>query len=760
VLPKLCRVVICFAVFLIVILSFSSSVDEEIASLNELAANYFQAGKYENALQIFKRVVKLKPTESVAYFNLGGCFFKLRDYKSSLVCFYIAKRLGLESEELQKAIKILKDKEPCLYSCVFRNCDNCSGALKEEVEFWKVVKAGDKEKASELLDVLLKAGLRYYEPFKYWFMAGEDVGELLNEAVRYYKLGDYDRSLELAQSVLMHDPENEKAKKIISLVKKKREKREQILKELAEVKESYKNGNWRRAVKLGEKLLELDPNGLYVNIKELKKLIADSHFKLGEVDKGVETLLSIPSDDRDKDILLAIAEGAYLSRNYDTALKFLDESFRKGLDRDTYVKMLFKIWFKKWFWFVIVVATFLLVSIFWFLYSILFRADYKEAFYRKRLRKAYEEGKWEEVKRYLLKIKKLKGEWSFEDKRLWVDALMALKDWAECSNFLKTELSNQPQNQYFKIELARVYKNLSVYNQEALELYRFAAALDKEFEEVLLRCLIQLALYSRDLKLKEFDIRVVLANRDRLSQEEKEQLAKLVAMSVDEIPDSLKKDVAKFLIEFADRYEIAKALLKLDVVKDEVLFEILIRFVDREDDELHRKLMELAVKLGKVDSLLLKYEFLRNEGKEWAVKLLEVLKSKSTAELDDSKLLSQALKDLEEGRVEEAIARLKLAEEAGNQVAGHWLVKAYAKKRLYRLAWEKYNQLRLFEKLFNPEIMDITYELARVLEEAGDFKKALKLYNEICKTDIGYRDAFRRFEELYEYVKSMGGVKG
>jgi tetratricopeptide (TPR) repeat protein len=107
------------------------------------------------------------------------------------------------------------------------------------------------------------------------------------------------------------------------------------------------------------------------------------------------------------------------------------------------------------------------------------------------------------------------------------------------------------------------------------------------------------------------------------------------------------------------------------------------------------------------------------------------------------------------GEFNKAIAELRLAkkDDKFSRNASVLLVKCYLRKDLIDLAREEYAELQIEGEFISGDLKDVTYDLARVLEEKGQFNDALKLYDLICKVDIGFKDVFDKFEELHDYVK-------
>ena len=80
------------------------------------------------------------------------------------------------------------------------------------------------------------------------------------------------------------------------------------------------------------------------------------------------------------------------------------------------------------------------------------------------------------------------------------------------------------------------------------------------------------------------------------------------------------------------------------------------------------------------------------------------------------------------------------------------LVICYMKKGSVHFAFQLFSKINIDADMTNPHIKGLCYDFARFFEERGEYDKALELYDRICKIDIGYKDVFDRFEEIFRFA--------
>ncbi|MHA1300107.1 MAG: tetratricopeptide repeat protein [Candidatus Helarchaeota archaeon] len=51
------------------------------------------SGNYQNAIECFKKVVKLEPNNKDAWLNLGACYEQLANYQKTIECYDNADKL-------------------------------------------------------------------------------------------------------------------------------------------------------------------------------------------------------------------------------------------------------------------------------------------------------------------------------------------------------------------------------------------------------------------------------------------------------------------------------------------------------------------------------------------------------------------------------------------------------------------------------------------------------------------------------------------
>jgi tetratricopeptide (TPR) repeat protein len=80
------------------------------------------------------------------------------------------------------------------------------------------------------------------------------------------------------------------------------------------------------------------------------------------------------------------------------------------------------------------------------------------------------------------------------------------------------------------------------------------------------------------------------------------------------------------------------------------------------------------------------------------------------------------------------------------------LVVCYIRKGAVNLAYQLFSKINIDNDMTNDHVKSLCYDFGRYYEEKGEYPKALYMYDKICKADIGYKDVFDRFEELYRFA--------
>jgi len=202
--------------------------------------------------------------------------------------------------------------------------------------------------------------------------------------------------------------------------------------------------------------------------------------------------------------------------------------------------------------------------------------------------------------------------------------------------------------------------------------------------------------------------------------------------------------------------------------KDEKASKVAAYILMKEPDNMliHKILQDSLISLSKFEDLIEIYEKLAERFKssrkiqdmlnrlkrEYGDKLK--LKEVISEEVNIDEQYKKGLKLFREGKYNEAIQFFEVAFYDVNyrNRACHKLLACYVKLESFNKAKFYYERLRVREEMIGPELKEILYEMGRLFEDKGDFTSALEIYNRICKVDIGYKDVFDRFEEIYRFV--------
>ena len=66
----------------------------------------YNAGRYSEAIESYKEVIKLRPSLAQAYFNLGLTYFAINDKKAAMAQYEVLK--GLDAEMARQLYDTIK----------------------------------------------------------------------------------------------------------------------------------------------------------------------------------------------------------------------------------------------------------------------------------------------------------------------------------------------------------------------------------------------------------------------------------------------------------------------------------------------------------------------------------------------------------------------------------------------------------------------------------------------------------------------------
>jgi tetratricopeptide (TPR) repeat protein len=188
------------------------------------------------------------------------------------------------------------------------------------------------------------------------------------------------------------------------------------------------------------------------------------------------------------------------------------------------------------------------------------------------------------------------------------------------------------------------------------------------------------------------------------------------------------------------------------------------KFVFRRDinnAEAHEIFKKSFIANGNLNQALLEYENLLqiDPGNYYIAENIKDLRKlrasysdtkKSVIEESDEEKFSRAKALFNEGDFNEAITLFNelFDKSFKKNDTGFYLTYAYLKKDMIESALKQYEKNRFDEELMERKLKELIYQIGRKLEENGDIKNAVNMYDKICRIDISYRDVFERYENL------------
>ncbi len=189
---------------------------------------------------------------------------------------------------------------------------------------------------------------------------------------------------------------------------------------------------------------------------------------------------------------------------------------------------------------------------------------------------------------------------------------------------------------------------------------------------------------------------------------------------------------------------------------------------DVENMMVHRILQQSMLKQGLLEQLIELYQsiIMRNPDAVQVKLLLKTLEDDVSnkfyskvkeKEEDFEGRFKKGIKYMQEGNVDSAVKMFEISfnmPKLKNRSAVK-LIECYISVDLLESAEEYFQKLKIDYSMMGFELKNICYMLGKMNEERGNYKKALHYYDIICKVDIGYRDVFDRFEEIFTNLKGV-----
>ncbi len=743
-----------FSTLLLVTLFYNKAfLNSQIDSLSQLALMYYEKQEYKKAIEIFKKIAQLDPKEENTYFNLGICWEELGKLDNAALSYALVLKLNKDDEETKKTLNSL--------------LPNTKKEIKDFINFILTGKSKNYLKKTKPYSYFFNSKIiENPKNFKEWIInqlikitnkkinkQSNNIKLLVKKAIQAYKEKNYSLALTLANKILIINPNQKVALKIIDKIKKYQEKIEKIKNLVKKGEKLFKSSNYKKAFALFAQALSLDKRGEIISKIDVEKRMFQCLFALKQYEQALKYLRDVIKESPTADTFKALGIVLYKIGNYDEAINYLNKAQELGEDV-RYWKT--KVFIKKYMWIIILASIILLILIIKFIAS-LFNPENLIKLKIKKLDKYFSAGDWENSYKLAIELFRTIKDKEFLIKA--VESLIALKKYEEAFILLSNEYKTNPKDKLIQKYLAKVIILLDRALPENLPIIRQYLLIenDEKAKNLIVKTYLKALEEGQTLKPTTTDISIIIEKFNEIKIEELQlALIKLILPFFDLIKNQELKDKIKAItLKLANTYPEKELLMFLAKnykgLDPESLKNIFLNNLNIDDINYHKNLVKFIKENKFEDDFLIKYGLL---GKSWTEQIISNLKETLNNEnINQEALLKEALEDLENNNITEAISKLKLLEELGNQLAKRWLVLAYTQKKLVKLAYEKWLESNLADFITVPQVKEIAYKLARLLEETGKLEEALKLYNLICKVDIGYKDVFQRFEELYEWLQ-------
>lgn len=87
-------------------IGFSNNINQQISSSNK----YFNEKQYEKAANILTELLDQKIYNSTVYYNLGNCFYQLKEYPKAILFYEKANKLDRNNSNIQHNLKLANNK--------------------------------------------------------------------------------------------------------------------------------------------------------------------------------------------------------------------------------------------------------------------------------------------------------------------------------------------------------------------------------------------------------------------------------------------------------------------------------------------------------------------------------------------------------------------------------------------------------------------------------------------------------------------------
>lgn len=809
--------------------------EKDITAINEIGLLYYNSGNYSEAINEFKKILKMKPDHDVAHFNLGCVYQKMKQHKAALREFQSVLDLLPDDREARSKLEgtsrtwmatLKMDLETNPADPQLRNdlgvChlylgeldeayENISTAIKVKANFAEAhynlsqyyLKKGsydqalDPAKKAARLDSRDALYTKNYQKIAQFLGQSStpepevrpdrsqdaDLESLLKTARGLFDEGRYDQAREWFDKVLRLDGKNSTARDYMERIKELEKNAAGLRDAFHSGEKNFKRESWDEAITEFEKALKLDPQKKSPYYRDLLRYLAEACMKQEKFDRAESYLNEMAVENPgDYKVLFNLGLLAHLRGDRNKAREYFRKAKLAPDIDDRHVAEINEIisgyeWGSRLPWLIGIIGTLVALivgfAVWWNLPAV------KKGRILRQVMENHKYNRWPDVIRDCEKLSAMNlGRQEFIQVHDTLAMAYLNSDQSDRAILTaKRVLAKDPHDKTAHEVLGKSYFRKKIVSTEAILEYRKLLDSDKGNVEILKLIGDYYVRSAKDGKLGRADTmpdNLLEMFKDYLSKDgTNRELVRHVANMLRQRKDSSSGAVPIYRISLEaepDNYRLREVLAKALFEAREyqaAIDECLLIFKENiGSTQTHRIFIDCNMALDCYDDLILEYEKMciaYPDNPDLERRLAELKKQGLTiegggrrqgpVEVNYGICLDKGADLFSRGDINKAIAELRLAkkDERHRIRASLLLVRCYVRKDLIDLAREEFDALGKLD-FISPEMKEVTYELARVLEDKGQFRDALRLYDMICKVDIGFRDVFDKFEELHDYV--------
>jgi|GEM_PF-4083712 len=703
----------------------------------ELAYIYFLNREYEKALEITSRGIKNNPRSAYLYDMQARIYQMKGDFERAAESIETAFNLSPDDLEIFEHLKKIFEEKKRYGNTPTQKDEPAEVQDVAEKHYMNSVNAYSQKNWQTALEEIEKAitlssnNALYIEKKEDILNSIEKSGKaanLYNQALKSLKIGKYLQAVDFFKKAIATEPN-----KI------------NYIEAYTYIVECYKElKDYNKEIDYAYKILELEPNNFVIWL-----YLGDAYFFSGRYDKAFETFSHIQETFAD-----SLSKYNDVKDNVDTKLfKIRLELFKPVIYKS-------------------VVGILILVILF----LLIFHSPFVKK--RRNIVKAAEyfrRKSWSDVVEALEPVINYKYSHfkKIKIQKMLICAYIHVREYEKAESLIKEALQLAGDDEELIYYYAIYFLKKNVFSTQAL--YAYKVCYQREPNNQRLLKMIVKYFWEKN-RNPEFEPNIELFNQDKMKILEKVftfdkdnlELVDLLAQEYEkrDIFNRTSIKVFERLLEF--NFEnikvhllLAKAYLETGNHENAIKEAKFVFRRDINNSEAHDIFKKAYISQGDFDQLLIEYEnLLQVDPSNIGIKqsIMELRKTRANyrhkvinpIKQKDSDIFAEAVKKFDDGKLNDSITLFNELFEKGYKPkdTGFYLTFCYMRKGFLDLAYKQYKITDFDEELLEKRLKELIYQLGVKFEIAGEYEKALEMFDKICKVDISYKDVFERYENI------------